>query len=219
MYLDPHHCLKWIFFSFKNEKSEIVPIPNHTASAAAGSSLLPPGGWSELSPLLQISWSAAARGSLPTAHTCFNLLVLPDAENYQQLERVLLTAVREGSEGFLIMWEPTETSGGIKFHHVGPDTFDWVKLHYVSPETSGGVKFLYVNPETSSRVIGGVKCHFEECKEPSGGEIFLCCESRVMIGGTYGYHSRHAKQDTLWRGCFCYVKWSHTGIHTTGLAT
>jgi hypothetical protein len=43
------------------------------------------------------------QGSLPTAHTCFNLLVLPDAENYQQLERVLLTAVREGSEGFLIM--------------------------------------------------------------------------------------------------------------------
>jgi hypothetical protein len=52
---------------------------------------------------LVLKISVWVQGSLPTAHTCFNLLVLPDAENYQQLERVLLTAVREGSEGFLIM--------------------------------------------------------------------------------------------------------------------
>jgi len=66
-----------------------------------GSSLLPPGGWSELSPILQISLGGE-KGSLPTSHTCFNLLVLPDAENYQELERVLILALREGSEGFLL---------------------------------------------------------------------------------------------------------------------
>ena len=73
-----------------------------------GSSLLPPGGFAGLKPLLQvrqiniffgglgwflvfffqISWGGGERGSLPTSHTCFNMFVLPDAESYQQLERV-----------------------------------------------------------------------------------------------------------------------------------
>jgi len=72
------------------------------AQFCTGSALLPPGGFSALKPLLQISWGGGERGSLPTSHTCFNMIVLPDAENYQQLERVLLTAVREGSEGFML---------------------------------------------------------------------------------------------------------------------
>ena len=67
-----------------------------------GSSLLPPGGWAGLKPQLQISWSGGERGSLPLSHTCFNMVVLPDAESYHQLERVLLLAVREGSEGFMM---------------------------------------------------------------------------------------------------------------------
>ena len=67
-----------------------------------GSSLLPPGGWSALRPQLQISWGGAEMGTLPTSHTCFNMFVLPDAENYHELERVMLIAVREGSEGFLM---------------------------------------------------------------------------------------------------------------------
>jgi len=67
-----------------------------------GSSLLPPGGFAGLKPLLQISWGGGERGSLPTSHTCFNMFVLPDAESYQQLERVMLTALREGSEGFML---------------------------------------------------------------------------------------------------------------------
>ena len=69
-----------------------------------GSSLLPPGGFAALKPLLQVknvpfvnilneqlvqvSWGGGERGSLPTSHTCFNMIVLPDAENYQQLEKV-----------------------------------------------------------------------------------------------------------------------------------
>jgi len=67
-----------------------------------GSSLLPPGGWAALRPQLQISWGGAERGTLPTSHTCFNMIVLPDAENYHQLEKVMLIAVREGSEGFMM---------------------------------------------------------------------------------------------------------------------
>jgi len=66
-----------------------------------GSSLLPPGGWADLSPSLQISLGGDA-GNLPTSHTCFNLLVIPPSENYEELERVMLLAVREGSEGFLL---------------------------------------------------------------------------------------------------------------------
>ena len=38
--------------------------------------------------LVQVSWGGGERGSLPTSHTCFNMIVLPDAENYQQLEKV-----------------------------------------------------------------------------------------------------------------------------------
>ena len=67
-----------------------------------GSSLLPPGGWAALKPMLQISWGGGERGSLPISHTCFNMIVLPDAGNYHQLERVMLLAVREGSEGFMM---------------------------------------------------------------------------------------------------------------------
>ena len=67
-----------------------------------GSSLLPPGGFGSLEPRIQISYSGAPAGSLPMSHTCSNHLELPDAESYQQLEHVLLTAVREGSEGFLM---------------------------------------------------------------------------------------------------------------------
>ncbi|OQR81725.1 HECT E3 ubiquitin ligase, partial [Thraustotheca clavata] len=37
---------------------------------------------------------------LPTAHTCFNQLDLPEYENEEQLKARLLLAIREGSEGF-----------------------------------------------------------------------------------------------------------------------
>lgn len=64
-----------------------------------GSSQLPPGGLAELSPKLQIAASPCF-GTLPTAHTCFNQLCLPDYENYEQFEKALLIAINEGSEGF-----------------------------------------------------------------------------------------------------------------------
>ena len=41
---------------------------------------------------MQVSWGGGERGSLPTSHTCFNMLGLPDAENYQQLEKVKMSS-------------------------------------------------------------------------------------------------------------------------------
>ncbi|XP_025831549.1 apoptosis-resistant E3 ubiquitin protein ligase 1 [Agrilus planipennis] len=64
-----------------------------------GCSQLPPGGFKELSPKFQIT-AAPTFGNLPTAHTCFNQLCLPDYESYEQFEKALLLAISEGTEGF-----------------------------------------------------------------------------------------------------------------------
>jgi len=37
---------------------------------------------------------------LPSSHTCFNHLDLPEYDSYEKLKERLLTAIREGGEGF-----------------------------------------------------------------------------------------------------------------------
>ena len=64
-----------------------------------GCSQLPPGGFAELNPKFHIM-SAPTFGVLPTAHTCFNQLCLPEYDSYEQFERALRLAINEGSEGF-----------------------------------------------------------------------------------------------------------------------
>ncbi|XP_058121974.1 apoptosis-resistant E3 ubiquitin protein ligase 1 isoform X1 [Anopheles ziemanni] len=64
-----------------------------------GCSQLPPGGFQELNPRFQIT-AAPTFGNLPTAHTCFNQLCLPDYESYEQFEKALMFAISEGTEGF-----------------------------------------------------------------------------------------------------------------------
>ncbi|CAH3147874.1 unnamed protein product [Porites lobata] len=64
-----------------------------------GSSQLPPGGFAELSPPIQIS-SAPTTDALPTAHTCFNQLCLPSYSSFKEMQKKLLLAINEGSEGF-----------------------------------------------------------------------------------------------------------------------
>ncbi|CAH1264223.1 AREL1 [Branchiostoma lanceolatum] len=64
-----------------------------------GSSQLPPGGFAELHPRFQIC-SVPLRGMLPTAHTCFNQLCLPDYDSCEQLHKMLILAITEGSQGF-----------------------------------------------------------------------------------------------------------------------
>ncbi|XP_022777880.1 apoptosis-resistant E3 ubiquitin protein ligase 1-like [Stylophora pistillata] len=64
-----------------------------------GSSQLPPGGFAELSPQIQISY-APLTNALPTAHTCFNQLCLPSYSSFKEMQEKLLLAINEGSEGF-----------------------------------------------------------------------------------------------------------------------
>ncbi|XP_041982251.1 apoptosis-resistant E3 ubiquitin protein ligase 1 isoform X2 [Aricia agestis] len=64
-----------------------------------GCSQLPPGGFKELNPRFQIT-AAPTFGALPTAHTCFNQLCLPDYDSYEQMVHALLWAINEGGEGF-----------------------------------------------------------------------------------------------------------------------
>jgi apoptosis-resistant E3 ubiquitin protein ligase 1 len=54
----------------------------------------------ELNPKFQITAAPTMANRLPTAHTCFNQLCLPDYESYEQFERALIIAISEGSEGF-----------------------------------------------------------------------------------------------------------------------
>lgn len=64
-----------------------------------GSSQLPPGGFAELSPQIQISYTPLT-DALPTAHTCFNQLCLPSYSSFKEMQKKLLLAINEGSEGF-----------------------------------------------------------------------------------------------------------------------
>ncbi len=66
---------------------------------ATGSSQLPPGGFSELKPHFQIVMSAK-KNQLPTAHTCSNIIRLPEYDSFKDFEKALLIAINEGSEGF-----------------------------------------------------------------------------------------------------------------------
>ena len=67
---------------------------------ATGSSQLPPGGFAELRPRFQVGPGEAAPGSLPTAHTCFNMICLPEHPTFEDFQRALHTAISEGAEGF-----------------------------------------------------------------------------------------------------------------------
>lgn len=65
-----------------------------------GSSQVPVEGFAAFFPALTVARSASAKGSLPTAHTCFNKLDLPAYDSYHDLQTKLLLAITEGSEGF-----------------------------------------------------------------------------------------------------------------------
>lgn len=64
-----------------------------------GCSQLPAGGFAELNPKFHIT-SSPTFGNLPTAHTCFNQICMPDYDSFQQFDRALRIAITEGSEGF-----------------------------------------------------------------------------------------------------------------------
>ncbi|XP_070180625.1 apoptosis-resistant E3 ubiquitin protein ligase 1-like [Littorina saxatilis] len=64
-----------------------------------GCSQLPPGGFGELNPKVQLS-PLHRFNSLPIAHTCFNQLCLPNCDSIELFHKNLLTAINEGSQGF-----------------------------------------------------------------------------------------------------------------------
>ncbi|XP_076442500.1 apoptosis-resistant E3 ubiquitin protein ligase 1-like isoform X1 [Babylonia areolata] len=64
-----------------------------------GCSQLPPGGFGELNPKVQLS-PLHRFNALPIAHTCFNQLCLPNCDSIDQFHKNLLTAINEGSQGF-----------------------------------------------------------------------------------------------------------------------
>lgn len=65
-----------------------------------GSSRLPARGFVDLSFPICIRKIDGQHGRLPFASTCFNRLLLPTYDSYQQLHSALLTAINEGSQGF-----------------------------------------------------------------------------------------------------------------------
>ncbi|ODN02096.1 Apoptosis-resistant E3 ubiquitin protein ligase 1, partial [Orchesella cincta] len=93
---DFRKILDWFWTAVANmseeEKARLLQF-------TTGCSQLPPGGFRELSPLFQIT-PAPTYGNLPTAHTCFNQLCLPDYDSYESFEKALRIAINEGSEGF-----------------------------------------------------------------------------------------------------------------------
>lgn len=93
---DFERVLSWFWAAITNfsteERARLLQF-------TTGCSQLPPGGFQELTPRFQLT-AAPTFGALPTAHTCFNQLCLPDYDSYEQLVNALLWAVNEGSEGF-----------------------------------------------------------------------------------------------------------------------
>ncbi|XP_031829321.1 apoptosis-resistant E3 ubiquitin protein ligase 1 isoform X3 [Nomia melanderi] len=88
--------LDWFWTAVSNfTQEEMARLLQFTT----GCSQLPPGGFQKLSPRFQIT-AAPTFANLPTAHTCFNQLCLPDYECYDHFEKALLLAISEGTEGF-----------------------------------------------------------------------------------------------------------------------
>lgn len=109
--------LGWFWAAVGNfSKTEMARLLQFTT----GCSQLPPGGFQvsffknwlwlkrnnnififnqELNPRFQLT-AAPTFGNLPTAHTCFNQLCLPDYESYEHFEKALIFAISEGTEGF-----------------------------------------------------------------------------------------------------------------------
>ena len=91
----PSHSIEWFWQALGTFSPEQMA---RLLQFSTGSSQLPPGGFSELKPKFTIAKNYG--GSLPTAHTCFNRICLPDHPSFGAFEKALLTAITEGNEGF-----------------------------------------------------------------------------------------------------------------------
>ncbi|XP_037072935.1 apoptosis-resistant E3 ubiquitin protein ligase 1-like [Pollicipes pollicipes] len=88
--------IRWFWTALENFSAEET---SRLLQFTTGCARLPAGGFAELVPKFQIS-SYPEFGALPVAHTCFNQICLADHATYQDFERALLLALREGNVGF-----------------------------------------------------------------------------------------------------------------------
>ncbi|KAI0220593.1 Apoptosis-resistant E3 ubiquitin protein ligase 1 [Lamellibrachia satsuma] len=91
-----HKVLEWfwmIISGFTHE--EMARLLQFTT----GCSQLPPGGFCELCPKFQIT-ALSEFERLPSAHTCFNQLCLPDYKSMESMHKAMLLAINEGNQGF-----------------------------------------------------------------------------------------------------------------------
>jgi len=77
-------------------KSELAQLLHFTT----GCSQLPFGGFKLLNPPFKISFRPYHANQLPTSHTCFNELCLPNYDSCEKLHKMLKIAITEGSHGF-----------------------------------------------------------------------------------------------------------------------
>lgn len=90
------HVLSWFWIVISSFTQEEMA---KLLQFVTGCSQLPPGGFKELNPRFTIT-STPSRGRLPTAHTCFNQLCLPEYSSVEQFHTSLMIALNEGGEGF-----------------------------------------------------------------------------------------------------------------------
>ena len=88
--------LNWFWVTIENFTTEQMA---RLVQFTTGSSQLPHGGFAELKPIFQIMGSGE-KNSLPTAHTCFNMICIPEHDNFSGFEQAMLTAITDGNEGF-----------------------------------------------------------------------------------------------------------------------
>ena len=89
---------RWLWAAVRSWPGEDVA---RLVQFVTGSARAPPGGFAGLRPgPFRVHRDPAGPHRLPQAHTCSNQLDLPDYPDRATLERRLLTALREGGEGF-----------------------------------------------------------------------------------------------------------------------
>jgi len=96
-YSDTDDIINWFWTAIQNfteeEKAKMLQF-------ITGSSQVPLEGFGAFIPPITIGKSIMPEGSLPTAHTCFNVIDLPSYRTYEDLATKILLAFTEGSEGF-----------------------------------------------------------------------------------------------------------------------
>ena len=91
-----YKTIEWFWLALSHFTSEQFA---RLMQFTTGTSQLPTSGFSGLTPKFQIC-SNSIHNSLPTAHTCFNMICLSDHSSFENFEKALLIAINEGVEGF-----------------------------------------------------------------------------------------------------------------------